>query len=100
MRPSEDRKAVSSTLEFDSIWITSVCRRCRPGRETGWIGGAPGRGKQDRRAPVVIRRRKLFCGLGRILDGLVGLELHVLQLACHPLDPADVDVLHEVAGLR
>src|ERR1700737_1620964 len=39
-------------------------------------------------------------GLARILDRLEGRELDVVELAIDLLDLADVDVLHDVAGIR
>src|SRR3954466_8395259 len=42
----------------------------------------------------------LLLGLARILDGVEGLELDVVELAVDLLDLADVDVLDDVAGFR
>ena len=45
------------------------------------------------------RRASLAAALHRILHRLIGRELHAVELAVHLLDLADVDVLHDVAGL-
>src|SRR5262245_41531062 len=42
----------------------------------------------------------LLLDFGRVLDGVEGRELDVIQLAALPLDLANVDVLHDVARLR
>src|SRR4030081_1661852 len=42
----------------------------------------------------------LLGGLDRILDGLEGRELDVVELAVLLLDLADIDVLDDVAGVR
>src|SRR5215467_7939324 len=43
---------------------------------------------------------RLLLRLQRILDRLEGRELDGPELAAHLLDLAEVDVLHDVAGLR
>src|SRR6516225_2988820 len=50
--------------------------------------------------PWMTRFRASFLRLADILDGLERLELDVVELAIDLLDLADVDVLHDVAGLR
>src|SRR6476659_8629740 len=44
--------------------------------------------------------RRLLLHLQRILDGIKGRELDIVELALHLLDLADVDVLNDVARLR
>src|SRR5215212_6677312 len=44
-----------------------------------------------------VRGNGLLRGLARILDGLEGRELLIIELAVDLLDLADVDVLHDIA---
>src|ERR1035437_8000291 len=52
------------------------------------------------RTPRSPRRATSLLRLAGVLDGLEGLEFDVVELAVDLLDLADVDVLHDVAGLR
>ena len=70
---------------------------------------APGQDPADRQYRGVKMCGVKACGLGavllaaglhRVLDGLVGGELHAVELPVHLLDFADVDVLHDVARFR
>src|ERR1039457_961492 len=52
------------------------------------------------RTPRSPRRATSLLRLAGVLDGLEGLEFDVVELAVDLLDLADIDVLHDVAGLR
>src|SRR5579864_3703641 len=59
-----------------------------------WMPGArPGTTSKLR------RQRASLLHLARILHVLEGLELDIVELAIDLLDLADVDILHDVAGL-
>src|SRR3979409_2729976 len=55
----------------------------------------PSTGKHPRSPPL-----SFLGGFDRILDGLEGRELDVVELAVLLLDLADIDVLDDVAGVR
>src|SRR6266436_5524926 len=74
------------------------------GRKTWMPGTRPGmtervEGSAQNRTGMTPTSASLL-GLARILDGLEGLELDIIELAVDLLDLADVDVLHDVAGVR
>src|SRR5882757_3272192 len=76
-------------------------RTCRSKRRTWMPGTSPGMTPRERSPrPGMTSHAASLLGLAGVLDGVEGLELDIVELAVDLLDLADIDVLHDVAGIR
>src|SRR6185312_9602824 len=84
-----------------STFLFGLCvdARDKPGMTQGDLARSPD-ARQARSG--MTRFRASLLGLAEILDGLEDLELDIVELAVglRPCDPADIDILDDVACLR
>src|SRR6516225_9788575 len=64
----------------------------------GWPAQRPTMPHPSKRAQLT--RSASLLGLAGVLDGLKGCELDIVELAVDLLDPADIDILNDVARRR